>query len=97
MSLTTTVAVALKADQTKLGLMVAMPTFILNNEVVIKCAIVWDDAAMRTPCPSFHSPEDLIHIGCPEIEHMYEEDVVEEDEEETTEETTEAPTADALG
>lgn len=81
MSITTPVAVALKANTAMVGIMIAMPVITLNNELVVKCAVVWENPEMRTPCPSFHSPEDLVSLGCPAVEALFED--VEDDEDES--------------
>jgi hypothetical protein len=88
MSLATPVAVALKNDPSKMGLMIELITIVMNNELIIKSAVVWDDPTMRTPCPSFHAPEDLISLGCPMVEALFDEET---DEDEEVEPETEAP------
>jgi hypothetical protein len=92
MSLATPVAVALKKDPTKLGFMVEIITIVMNNELIIKSAVVWDDVTMRTPCPSFHRPEDLVSLGCPMVDALFDD---EEEEEETEPEATEPEATEA--
>lgn len=86
MSLATPVAVALKKDPEITGVIVDICTIKMKNaagaeELVIRNAVCWEADHMRTPCPSFHAPDELIFIGCPLIDAAFEDYEDEEEEE----------------
>lgn len=88
MSLSTPVAVALKKDPEITGVIVDICAIKMKNasgleELVIRNAVCWEAEHMRSPCPSFHAPEELVFLGCPLIDAAFED---EEDEDEFGEE-----------
>lgn len=81
MTLATPVTVALKGNMDIIGTIVAMPVIVMNNEIVTRCAVAWEEVTMRSPCPSFHAPEELVYVGLPAVEALFANDDEDEDEE----------------
>jgi hypothetical protein len=65
--------------------MVDLQVIPMNGEIVVKAAVAWEHPSMLTPCPSFHSPDELVNFGCPVIESLFDDDDDDEAESEESE------------
>jgi hypothetical protein len=75
--------------------MVDVQVLQMSSELIVKSVVVWDHPSMLSPCPSFHAPEDLVNLGCPLIENLFDEDEEGEDDGEGEEDSENESEAEA--
>lgn len=85
MPIATPVEVTLKSNPEIVGTMVDLSVLTMQTpagpEIVIRAAVCWEAENMRSPCPSFHAPEELSFLGLPLVDAAFDDEEDEDFEE----------------